>query len=315
MRRIRRPLQGFSLLAAVFLASTILAATILASTAAAQIPTPKLHVMNADGTSLRQIIAMKDYNAQGSPDWSPDGKSIAFDAWRASAGERAGTAHIFTANADGSKPRDLGPGAMPSFSPDGKQIAFTSYGPQRGVFVMNADGGDRRLVDAEGWSGHWSPDGKRLVYGMGGDVAVHDLEAKTTRTVLVGDQSGRYRYIYWNLCWSPDGGRIAFKGQLNDESYELAWTAAAGSDKGFKVLYTGPTDPDLAWHPDGKQLVFSMRDPMRKRPLLFELRLDEDRPARLLIGQPLDRANLNCDWSPDGKRLAFCSHELPQSQE
>jgi Tol biopolymer transport system component len=267
--------------------------------------------MDADGTGVRQIITMEQYDAQGSPDWSADGKLIAFDAWRASAGERASAAHIFVARADGSEPRDLGAGAMPSFSPDGKQIAFTSYGPQRGVFMMNADGSDRSLIDAEGWSGHFSPDGKSLVYGVGGNIAVYDLTAKTTRTVLVGDQSGRYRYIYWNLCWSPDGKRIAFKGQRSDETYELAWTKAAGSDKGFKVLHTGQTDADLAWHPDGKRLVFSMRDPMRKRPLLFQLQVDEEKPARLLLGQPFGRANLNCDWSPDGKKLAFSSRELP----
>jgi Tol biopolymer transport system component len=268
--------------------------------------------MNADGSAVRQIITMKDYNAQGSPDWSPDGKLIAFDAWRASAGERASAAHVFVAHADGGEPRDLGAGAMPSFSPDGKQIAFTSYRPQRGVFVMNADGGDRRLIDADGWSGHWSPDGKSLMYGVGGNLAVYDVKTKTSRTVLVGEHGSRYRYVYWNPCWSPDGRRIAFKAQLTDETYELAWTNTDGSDKGFKVLYSGVTDADLAWHPDGKRLVFSMRDPMRKRPLLFELQVDEDKPPRVLLGQPLNRANVNCDWSPDGKMLAFCSRELPK---
>lgn len=273
-------------------------------------PAPKLYVMNGDGTGLKQIIHLEDYDAQGSPDWSPDGERIAFDAWKASAGESASAAHVFVADADGAKPRDLGPGAMPSFSPDGRQIAFTSYNP-RGVFVMDADGGNRRLIDSDGWSGHWSPDGKSLVFAQGGNIAVYDVGAKTKRMVLTGDQTSRYRYIYWNLCWSPDGRRIAFKGQLADETYELALSSAAGSERHFEVLHTGQTDADLAWHPDGKRIVFSMRDPMRKRPQLFEVNFAEDKPARILLGQPMDRANLNCDWSPDGKRLAFSSRELP----
>ena len=290
----------------------LLASILLTAAAYCQQPTfpPKLHVMNADGSGMKQIILMDDYDAQGSPDWSPDGATIAFDAWRASAGETAGAAHIFVASADGSKPRDLGDGAMPSFSPDGKRLCFTRYKPS-GVYVMNVDGSDRQLVDPEGWSGHFSPDGTRLVYGVGGNIAVYDLGTKSRRMILTGEQSGRYRYIYWNLCWSPDGERIAFKGQRPDETYELAYTSAEGSDKGFQVLYSGTTDSDLAWHPEGKRIVFSMRDPMRKYSQLFWVNPDDVKQPRLLIGQPMERANVNCDWSPDGKQLAFSSRELP----
>jgi Tol biopolymer transport system component len=289
-------------------------AALLLTAAAAYCQQPafpsKLHVMNADGSGLKQIITLDDYDAQGSPTWTADGAMLAFDAWRHSAGETSGAAHIFVADADGSKPRDLGEGAMPSFSPDGKRICFTRYEP-RGVYLMNADGSERQFVDAEGWSGHFSPDGTRLMYGVGGNIAVYDLGTKSRRMVLTGEQAGRYRYVYWNLCWSPDGKRIAFKGQCPDESYELAYASAESSDKGFQVLYKGQTDSDLAWHPEGKQLVFSMRDPMRKYPQLFWINPDDVKAPRLLIGQPMDRANLNCAWSPDGKQLAFSSRELP----
>jgi Tol biopolymer transport system component len=180
------------------------------------------------------------------------------------------------------------------------------------VFLMNTDGSGRELVDAEGWSGHFSPDGARLVYGVGGNIAVYDLGTKSRRLILSGEQSGRYTYIYWNLCWSPDGKRIAFKGRLADDTNELAYASTEGSDKGFQVLYTGLTDSDLAWHPEGDKLVFSMRDPMRKFPQLFWINPDDIKSPRLLLGQPMDRANLNCAWSPDGKQLAFSSRELPR---
>src|SRR5919204_4028928 len=58
------------------------------------------------------------------PSWSPDGRRIAFQAYRTS------TWQIWTINADGSDPTPITSGPYddrePSWSPDGRRIAFSS---------------------------------------------------------------------------------------------------------------------------------------------------------------------------------------------
>ena len=111
-----------------------------------------LFAIHADGSGRRCILTMPDYTVVGSPDWSRDGKRIAFDAWKSVYGEGLNSAHVLLVNADGRGMKDLGPGAMPSWSLDDKQLAFSSYGPDRGVCIMSADGSDRRCVAPDGWA-------------------------------------------------------------------------------------------------------------------------------------------------------------------
>ena len=75
----------------------------------------------------------------GGPEWSPDGKSIAFGSGP------PGFQEIFVMNADGTQVRQLTDNdendGGPVWSPDGKSIGFTS-GPYvfGEILVVNADG-------------------------------------------------------------------------------------------------------------------------------------------------------------------------------
>ena len=42
----------------------------------------RISLINADGTGLRHIVSLPDVTRLGSPDWSRDGKKIAFDGWK-----------------------------------------------------------------------------------------------------------------------------------------------------------------------------------------------------------------------------------------
>lgn len=111
-----------------------------------------MYVMNADGSNLREITPRKCPAGEPhdpSPDWSPDGRRIAYvrdhDVW--------------VMNADGRSPVRLSHTTKmevgPDWSPDGRRIAFSF--PWDEVWVMNADGTGARRLTKYGGGPAWQP--------------------------------------------------------------------------------------------------------------------------------------------------------------
>lgn len=102
-----------------------------------------------DGTGER-LLTRVDGDAV-LPNWSPDGKRIAFMFEHNNAKPRP-YCSIALINADGSGLTDLaddrrGCDGGPSFTPDGRRIVFGSYDDVKdveGLATMDLDGGDRR---------------------------------------------------------------------------------------------------------------------------------------------------------------------------
>ena len=104
-----------------------------------------------------------------SPQFSPDGRRIAFSSRRSGNVEE-----IWLAAADGSDARQLTNGTgrrqtMPAWSPDGRHIAFesTSVTTSTDVWVISTDGGTlRQLTHDPGLENApmWSRDGKRIYF-------------------------------------------------------------------------------------------------------------------------------------------------------
>jgi Tol biopolymer transport system component len=109
----------------------------------------RLHVINKDGTGLKQINI--NIVTRGRNDWSPDG--ITLGTYSGASWHR----EIYLFNLDGSNLRQISNGGnvlAPSFSPDGQWIAFTgyihNYGDDNGceIYIMRIDGTDvRRLTN------------------------------------------------------------------------------------------------------------------------------------------------------------------------
>ena len=138
----------------------------------------------ADGGSPR-AITHGDYN-HGSPRWSPDGRTIYFDAFRREgdtyyAGSYMGRpSKIYTVDVASRRIRELNSGHVgvdrsPLISPNGRTIAYLASDStdhmyvQRRLHIMNADGSNPRLIstdfDRSIRAMRWAADGSGVYFG------------------------------------------------------------------------------------------------------------------------------------------------------
>jgi Tol biopolymer transport system component len=118
--------------------------------------TSEIYVINADGTNLRQLTNTGGVNLN--PQWSPDGKQLAFYGYAVGAFDDIGSTtslrtEVFRINADGSDLTNLtnsgGLDYQPTWSPDGNWIAFASIRKSPGIYIMRPDGSDIQMVTHE----------------------------------------------------------------------------------------------------------------------------------------------------------------------
>jgi dipeptidyl aminopeptidase/acylaminoacyl peptidase len=181
----------------------------------------RLVVLNADGTetaltTITNVVLHGGFLSGAS--FSPDGSQVIYSDGPSIyvIKTQGGTPHIlFTADRRWS--RSCGcffrhPWTFnPTYSPDGTQIAYADGigDNSHQLRVMDADGsGSRVLVDEQqGHTTHnlaWSPDGERLVFGLGTSVGIYVVGTDGSGLTLVVPGAA---YPYW----SPDGSRIAYQ--------------------------------------------------------------------------------------------------------
>jgi dipeptidyl aminopeptidase/acylaminoacyl peptidase len=237
---------------------------------------------------------------------SPDGRFVAYVVKRADLEKNGYSSAIYLAATEGGEPRQLTAGtgrdSAPRWSPDGRQLAFISdRGGSAQLYLLSLDGGEaRQITDLEFGVGSpaWSPAGDRLavVSAAGSDTGAvaRDLPGGTIRRItrlryrfdVVGYADDRFGQVWivpvadgepWQLtrgahnhatpAWSPDGQRLAFVANREDEAdlgfrsqlYVLPVPAsgqAAGADDGAGRLGTGTQSAAVpAWSPDGARIA------------------------------------------------------------
>jgi TolB protein len=222
-----------------------------------------LFVMDADGTNVRQRThgsrdwAQDQYSA-GGPDWSPDGRSIAF---------RFGYENFDTIAADGSGLRIITQGSGPSWSPRGRKIAFAQGSDTDGasIFVVNPNGSGRILVAAPRniyhsyWGPTWSPDGEQMAFGI--SPAPDTGWGGVPRALgVISQYRGPVRllrtapYRATAPDWSPDGRRILF----TDNGQHIVILELRHHR--FRTIFKrSGTVFGPRWSPNGKRIAFSWR--------------------------------------------------------
>jgi hypothetical protein len=220
----------------------------------------RLIVLNADGTettlaTIHDPVLHGGFVSGGS--FSPDGSQVIYsDGSSIYVVEAQGGPRIlFTASRRWS--RSCGcffhhPWTFnPTYSPDGTQIAYADGigDNSHQLRVMNADGtGSRVLVDEQqGHTTHnlaWSPDGERLVFGLGTDSGIYTVGADGSGLTLV-IPGATYPY------WSPDGSRISYQPCDAYSDCQLQIADADGTHVvEFDYARSGPWNPLVPPEPE-----------------------------------------------------------------
>ncbi len=129
--------------------------------------TSRIYVIPMSGGQARLVTPESPSYLHG---WSPDGKELAYCAFRTVGGSTE--VDIYTIPADGSAPeKRLTQGGFndgPEYSPDGRYIWFNSTrSGLMQIWRMKVDGSEQTRMtsdDRNNWFAHVSPDGKKAVY-------------------------------------------------------------------------------------------------------------------------------------------------------
>jgi len=175
--------------------------------------TGKLWRMDLRTGEHRVIIDSR--NSEGMPQYSPDGRKLAFQS------DRSGSIEVWTCDSDGTNCQQLtffqGPqGGTPRWSPDGRWIALDSRPEGTAqIYVIPSDGGKPRRVtggDAQNQVPSWSRDGRWIYFES--------------------DRSGQWRI--WKV--RPEGGSAV---QVTKNTGGAAFESVDG-----KYLYITSTGDD-----------------------------------------------------------------------
>ena len=230
------------------------------------------------GGELMQLT--KDSYVDLEPDWSPDGRTLAYIS------DRGGRMNVWLYDFGNNESRLLsdeikGETSFPSWSPDGKEIAFytQNYMKKWGFGVLHiaeVSSGRVREVSQGVWvpsKPSWSPDGKR--------IALMTLEKHSTRFregfnyfMLVSTEKNKtYKILSPDSTkalsmrnqngpvWSPDGKHMAY---TKDGVLWVVPVNAQGDIVGKERKLTRELADNLSWTGDSKSIVYIATDRLKQ---------------------------------------------------
>jgi Tol biopolymer transport system component len=172
----------------------------------------RLYSVHIDGS---QLVAFEGMNA--TPEWSPDGKSLALTL------SKDGNPEIYVISLDGKARTRLttfsGIDCSPTWAPNGVQLAFTSDrtgSPQ--IFITDLEGSPPRRITYEGsynTSPAWSPEGDLIAFvsRIDGRFQICTIDPFGVTTNILTEEGNNE-----HPGWSPDGMHIVFSSTAGGNS-------------------------------------------------------------------------------------------------
>lgn len=276
--------------------------------------------LEQDLLSARSAPAAQTPGPRSAPEWSPDGKFLAYL-------ERGA---IVIRSLDYGGERQLRPGVLTSIFTVGTGEAYLRWSPDgryllvpqnRTLFRIDVSSGDAapfvgtdQVTDRRSRYGRWSPDGKAVFYTRqrGTNDAFAEIvrmnlstQAKDVlhRATLPGDH-------YSSLEVSPDGRWLAFSGVTaapapEYEATTLAVISASGGTPRLLLQISGREWMKVVgWAPNSQEVFFTRGDKIGAdtSTALWRIAASGGEPRGIEAGVPVLHA---VRFHPDRKRVAF----------
>jgi Tol biopolymer transport system component len=293
-----------------------------------------IYSVNADGTSLKQLSADGDriFNISPLPQWSPDGRHIAFVNWLQGLNGGSVAVELYVMDRDGANRRllmhvteNFGQRTQQftgvAWSPDGKTLAVTRLASGLFLVLPSGQGEPRLVLQAQSprdfSSPTWSPDGKRIAFyaymrtavagelSQTSEVHVVSADGSADRTVGTSVVQTRIFELAVPIRWSADGSKVFFPLMVSVSPGTTASREYTSKSDGSGDMQLTGRPAYAALSPDGGRIAFAKSLPGCRSQILV---MNEDGSGVRQVTNDPDWACTTSEWSPDGKRLVLSCH-------
>ncbi|HEY8560882.1 MAG TPA: winged helix-turn-helix domain-containing protein [Pyrinomonadaceae bacterium] len=275
-------------------------------------------VAPASGGTARQLTTFGT-----NPEFSPDGKQIAFQSGAltdlGAASRTIPPSVIWTVAADGGEPRQLteagnpvGGHGAPVWSPDGARVAFNVEDSSSfGFWSVRVADGALQKISADGFDPVYAPDGKRLYYASFNGLWQIPVSASDDRPAgeaaqLTDDGPAQIR----GLSVSKDGKKIVYGMLMSKSGLASVVLDARGEPAGLPTPFLQNSafrNTAPSFSPDGNRLIYTTWQ-AGARGRLWIAGADGQNPTELT-----DRASIH-GWFADRERVGYVSNSDGTSQ-
>jgi Tol biopolymer transport system component len=271
---------------------------------------PNTHLPNKPQGADSAIPFISSTRDSSAPQYSPDGKRIAFMS------DRTGSLEIWVCDSDGSHAVQLtsfgGPDVTtPRWSPDGKRIAFdSSAAGQFDIWTVNADGGKPERITtnpANDGNPSWSNDGRWIYFDSGriGEQQVWKVPVNGGEAIQLTRDGG------FSPLESLDGKFLYYVKNLIDTS---VWRIPVEGGQAIKVVDGLSNYLNVAIVDKGVIFVPSRQSGARSSVQFFSFATNKIRPIAD-FEKPLDMGGRGgVAVSPDGRWLLFSQFDQAGSE-